>query len=174
MKNLPLLAILCFAVMGCDISRFVNKGETSNSTANLTTTPEAKPSPSISPTPKPTPAAPSLVTFLKKSVGKYPYEIKLMENPELKSRLKKLLGKDYAAMDENFDVQAPLEVMNDVLMTTGCEAHNCGANQYLLFVDLKSDNINVFHITDDETKHYFEHGEIRLPKKFADQVTTPD
>ena len=33
-----------------------------------------------------------LAPTLKKSVGKYPYEIKLLENEEMKGRLKKLLG----------------------------------------------------------------------------------
>jgi len=171
MKNLLSIVFLIVAVTACDISKFVNKDEAGNSKPNAAT-PAPMPSPSDSPAPKATASAPGLVSFLKRSVGRYPYEIKLLDNAELRNRLKKLLGKDFASMDENFDVQAPLEIINNVLMTTGCEAHNCGANQYLLFVDLKSDNINVFHVTDKETKHYFEHGEIHLPKKFADQITT--
>ncbi len=95
-----------------------------------------------------------------------------MDNAELRDRLKKLLAKDYPAMKANFDVQAPIEIIDGVMMTTGCEAHNCASNQYLLFVDLRSDNINVFHVGDEGTEHYFESGEIKLPKKFADRLTT--
>jgi len=170
MKNLLTLAVLMIAVLGCDISKFISSKNENLNAAKPSPTVESKPSPSASPTRKPTPAEPGLIAFLKKSVGKYPYEVKLLNNAELKGRLKNLLGKDFAAMDKYFDVQSPMEVVNDVLMTTGCESHNCGANQYLLFIDLKNDNINVFHVGDDGTKHYFEHGEISLPKKFADQI----
>jgi hypothetical protein len=173
MKNIFLFGVLLAAVLGCDLSRFFGSSNGSNANvANRSPSPEVKPSATIAPSPKPSSATPGLISFLKKSVGKYPYDIKLLENVELRPRLKKLLGKDFSAMEGYFDVQAPLEIVDDVLMTTGCEAHNCGANQYLLFVDLKNDNINVFHVTDDETKHYFEKGEIKLPKKFAEQVSS--
>src|SRR6478672_3759689 len=43
--------------------------------------------------PEPTPKA-GIVEILKKSKGKYPYELKLLENEEMKSRLQKLLGVD--------------------------------------------------------------------------------
>ena len=78
----------------------------------------------------------------------------------------KLLGKDYADFKANFSVQSPIEIEGDVFKSGACQAHNCG-NNYFLFVDLKNDNINVFHIDDTVKKHYFEKSEIKLPAKFA-------
>ena len=168
MKLLPIV-VLVIIVLGCDISKYVNSSK--NDTANAAKpTPTASPGPSISTKPEVTPAKPGIVSIIKKSVGKYPYEIKLLENEEMKGRLQKLLGKDFAGMKANWNVETPIEIENDIMMASGCEQHNCGANMYLMFVDLKDDNINVFHVNEDGTKHYFESGEIALPKKFADEV----
>jgi hypothetical protein len=172
MKHLSLLAVLMVAGLGCDLSKyFSNANSADPDAARSSPSPTSRQSPSPSPTAKPAKATSDLISFLIKSDGKYPYEVKLLENAELKDRLKKLLGKDFSAMKAYFDVQAPIEIIDGILMTTGCEAHNCGSNQYLLFVDLKNDNINVFHAGDETTEHYFENGEIRLPKKFADQLS---
>ena len=169
MKNLSTLAVLMIAVLGCDISKYVNSGKNDN--ANIAKpAPSVEPSPSSSPTPQATPVKPSVVSILKKSAGKYPYEIKLLDISEMKDRLKKLLGKDFADMKANWNVESPMKIEDGVFMANACEAHNCGANMYLLFVDLKRDNINVYHVNDDGTKHYFERGEIALPKDFADEV----
>ena len=63
-----------------------------------------------------------------------------------------------------------IEVENEIFKAGACEAHNCGSNNYLIFVDLQKDNINVFHIEDSGKKHYFENGEIKLPAKFAEDL----
>jgi hypothetical protein len=171
MKNLAVLSILILAACGCDISKYMAGSENANS-AEATQSPTPKVAPAESPTSKPTPAVPGLVAVLRKNVGKYPYEIKLLDNPELKSRLTKLMGKDFAALRKNWSVESPIEIESGIAKTTGCEAHNCGGNQYVLFVDLKTDDINVYHIQDEiGTKHYFEKNEIPLPKKFSDEIT---
>ncbi len=73
-------------------------------------------------------------------------------------------------MKKYWNVESPIEIEDDVLMTSGCEAHNCGPNRYILVFDLNSDNLNVFHQEDSETKHFFENGEIKLPKRFVDEM----
>lgn len=165
MKNILPLVVLMIAVLGCDISKYVNSGKPDNSnTAKPTPSSDSKPS---SPQPEATPSKPGVTSILKKSAGKYPYEIKLLDNAELKDRLKKLLGAEFAAMKANWNVETPMEIESGIFKASACEAHNCGSNNYILFVDLKNDNINVFHVEDSGTKHYFESGEIKLPEKFT-------
>ena len=169
MKNLLTPAVLMIALLGCDISKYVNSGKNDNTNAAKPTA-AASPVASSSPVPSPTPAKPGIVSVLKKSTGKYPEDIKLLENAEMKYRLKKLLGKDFPDMKANWNVETPMRIEGDVFMASGCEQHNCGSNMYLMFIDLRRDNINIFHVNDEGTKHYFEHGEIALPKDFADEV----
>lgn len=173
MKNILPMIVLVAAVLGCDISKLTNSsnGGGANS-AKPTPTAESKPSPTASPTAEATPDKAELLDTLKKSKGKYPADIKLLDLGALNARLQKLLGKDFAAMKKNWNVETPMEVEGGVFMASGCEAHNCSSNHYLLFVDLNNDNINVFHLEDSGTKHYFESGEIKLPLKFADELGT--
>ena len=175
MRN-ALFAIICMvAVSGCGIfDKLSNQNAVNNTNGNKPyASPDAKPTPGTTET-KPSPAASTLVPLLKKSSGKYSYEIKLMENAELKGRLMKLLGKDYVGMKAHWNVETPTEIEDDIFRASACEAHNCGSNNYVMFVDLKNDNINVFHIEDSGTKHYFERGEIKLPGKFASDLTNND
>jgi hypothetical protein len=162
-------------VLGCSISNLLNRNaaSTANESKSLPT-PEVKVSPSVTPTPSVLPSAsPGVISTLKKAAGKYPYEIKLLENAELKARLSKLLGRDWPDMKSNWNVETPMEIENGTLMASACQAHNCAANRYVMFVDLNSDNINVFHIEEDKgTKTYFEKGKIELLKKFEEEVTT--
>ena len=172
MKNVLLILAMSFAALGCDLSRFANTAKVENVNSTKPS-PSAQPSSSPATTPKPeaTPVKTSLPDSLRKMKGKYPVNVKLLEMPELSARLKKLLGGEFAKMKKYWNVESPIEIEDDILMTTGCEAHNCGANRYDLVVDLKNDNINVFHEEDSGTKHFFENGEIKLPKKFADEIT---
>lgn len=119
-------------------------------------------------TPEETPK-PGIIATLKKSKGKYPYELKLLDNEEMRSRLQKLLGVDFAAMKANWSVETPIDIENGILMTSGCEKHNCGGNIYYMVVDLGRDNINVYHIKNGQ-QVYTEGPRIDLPKKFADEV----
>ncbi len=109
---------------------------------------------------------------LKKMKDKTASEIKLWSNKEIGPRLEKLMGADYLAMKKFWGVETPLEVEGDVLMLTGCEPHNCGSNQYIIFIDTAGDNINVHHILDESLKSYQEKGEIKLPKKFAESFAS--
>jgi hypothetical protein len=131
--------IACISfVLGCSISNLLNRN-----TVNIANVPKAPPTPEakaatpLSPTPSVSPSAsPSVITTLKKSAGKYPYEIKLLENAEIKTRLTKLLGADFADMKANWNVETPMEIESGILMASACQAHNCAANGYVMFVDL--------------------------------------
>ena len=169
MKNISLILLLVVAVLGCDISKYLS-GKNDNANGVRPTRTEPKPSPTINKHDyDEKPATPALSSTLKKFVGKYPYEVKLLDRPELKDRLKKLLGPDFAAMKANWNVETPIRIESGIFMASGCEQHNCGDNRYLIFVDLEKDNINVLHL-ENGTQTYAERGKIALPKKFESEV----
>ncbi len=118
-----------------------------------------------------TPVAPaSPLSSLKASVGKTAVDINLWDNKDVGPRLEKLMGADYAAMKKFWGTESPIKADGDVLMMTGCEPHNCGDNQYVMFIDTAKDNINVVHIMNGIAKDYKEKGDITLPKQFADEL----
>ena len=161
--HLLAVAVLATVVLGCNLSRFA--GGNGNNVA-----PNASPAPTATETPTPAPKpTPGIGDALRKSPGKYPYELKLLENKELQARLRKIMGDDFTVMKGHFDVQTPIEVVNGIVMTSGCQAHNCG-NIYYLFIDPGKDNINVIHVEDEKVTNYFEKGRIKLPEKFASQI----
>ena len=172
LKNFVLVIACLSFVLGCSISNLFNQKKASNSGEQKPMpTPEVKASPSVSPSASALPATSTVIPTLKKSTGKYPYEIKLLENPELKPRLSKLLGSDWPDMKANWNVETPIEIDGSILKASACQAHNCAANNYVMFVDLDNDNINVYHVVEDKgTKTYFEKGKIALPKKFEDDL----
>ncbi len=172
MKHLIIFVFLAIVVQGCDVSKYFG-GANSNANAVTQQPPKVKPAPNTESLPvTSTPRNADLSSFLKRSAGKYPYQVKLLGNAELNGRLKKLLGADLADLKDHWNVETPIQIEDGIFMASACEEHNCGANNYLIFVDLNKDNINVFHTDDNGTKHYFESGEIKLPKKFADEVGT--
>lgn len=170
MKNVFLVIACLSFVLGCSISNLFNRNA-----ANKVNEPKPSPTQTATPTPAPSPSvspkATGIVSTLKKSAGKYPYEIKLLENPEVKARLTKLLGSEWPDMKANWNVEIPIEIESGIFRSSACQAHNCAANNYVMFVDLDNDNINVYHIEEDKgTKTYFEKGKIALPKNFEDEL----
>lgn len=118
------------------------------------------------------PVAPaSPLSSLKASVGKTAVDINLWDNKDVGPRLEKLMGADYATMKKFWGTESPIKADGDVLMMTGCEPHNCGDNQYVMFIDTAKDNINVVHINKGVAKDYKEKGDITLPKQFADELS---
>ena len=158
------VVLLLGSGIGCNLSR-----SAANNTVTINS-PPPRPSPVVIASPAPSALrASDLIETLRHSQGRYPYELKLMDNKDLQSRVRKALGKDYAEMKADFDVQTPIEIENDIFFTSGCEAHNCG-NIYYLAIDLARDNINVIHVENERVTNYFEHGRIKLPEKFASQI----
>ena len=171
MRNITGIVVIVIAVAGCDISKYVSSDQPRNSNTS-NTTPVVENKVKEQPKPEASPARPGLASVLKKMEGKYPAEAKLFDNQDLSSRLKKLLGKDYPAMRSHWNVETPMEIVSGIFKASACEAHNCGANNYYIFVDLDGDNINVFHVEDEEPATYYEKGRIKLPAEFADNIPT--
>lgn len=93
----------------------------------------------------------------------YPAEVGLFQDVQLTSRLANLLGSDFNDFQKLWEVETPILIEENILFTTGCEQHNCFANQFILIIDLKNDNINVYRLG-LTSADYEEKGTIRLPK----------
>lgn len=104
--------------------------------------------------------------LLKKYNDQYPSDVRLLDQPEIKNRLELLLGKDYDNFRKYWQTETPIKIEENVLSTTGCEQHNCGANQYVLQIDLMYNNINVYHFGQN-IQSYLEKGPINLPAGLA-------
>lgn len=101
----------------------------------------------------------------------YPSEVNLLDNPLIKGRLKTLLGSDYADFRKYWEVETPILMEENVLSTSGCEQHNCAANMFILQIDLKGNNLNVFRLG-SKIKSYKEDGAIMLPPGLAKEFET--
>lgn len=114
-------------------------------------------------------AAPaSAIAALKESRGRTATDVELWDNRNISDRLEKLLGAEYAPMKAKWNTESPIGVEGNVLRMGGCEAHNCGANSYIIFMDADADNIEVVHVLNGTMKRVSEKGEISLPPSFAD------
>jgi len=177
MRN-ALLVVLCLVpVLACSLA---NQNTSQNRVDETRPTPATASNDGQNSSPaftnsKSVPAKSELAARLKKWAGKYPDDVRLLDDPDLTTRLNKLMGKDFDTMKKYWNVESPIEIKGNKLKTTGCEQHNCGANLYVMFVDLENDNINIYHLNDEgSTKTYFEKGKIQLPPDFAAEVETAD
>jgi|SRR5690554_2187733 len=103
--------------------------------------------------------------------GKYPMEINFLDHSLIHNRIQNMLADDYAYFRKYWTVETPITIYDHILYATGCEQHNCAANQFVLIIDLKNDNINIIHIN-DESKSYFENGVIGLPIQLKEELNT--
>lgn len=96
--------------------------------------------------------------FLKTLNGKYPNDAKLFENIAFTLRLKKILGDRYTFLKETWAVETPMEYSNDVFTASACQAHNCGATNFIIVYDF-SKNVMYAGIREEEkVKTYAEDG----------------
>lgn len=103
-------------------------------------------------------------------VGKTVSESKLWQKKKFDTRLRKLMGADYATMRKFWNTETPIKKFGDFLMMTGCEQHNCADNQYVIFIDVGDGTINVIHIGKDKNKTWNGYREIDLPPPFAEEL----
>ncbi len=162
-KVLFIACITAFAIACGGPANTTNTNST-NSPASNSSTPANTAKTAVAPA--------SPLSSLKASAGKTAVDIKLWDNKDVGPRLEKLMGADYATMKKFWGTESPIKADGDVLMMSGCEPHNCGPNQYVMFIDTANDNINVVHINKGVAKDYKEKGDITLPKEFADELAT--
>ena len=103
-------------------------------------------------------------------IGKYPTQIKLFENEILASRLKNINRFDYNALVANWNTETPITIEDQIIHASGCKEHDCPSSGYELFIDLKNDNINIYHFRANTLRVYTEKEWITLPKGFNDEI----
>lgn len=96
--------------------------------------------------------------FLKDLNGKYPNDVKLLENKALTERLKKLLGDRYNFLKETWAVETPMEYSNNIFTASACQAHNCGSTNFIIIFDFLKNVMYAGIREEEKAKTYAEDG----------------
>ena len=96
--------------------------------------------------------------FLRNYAGKYPNDVKLLDNSVLRPRLEKLLGGRFAFVKETWAVEGPMEVKNDMFIASACQAHNCGSTNFIIVADLAKNILYAGVREEEKVKVYSEDG----------------
>ena len=96
--------------------------------------------------------------FLRNYAGKYPNDVKLLDNSVLRPRLEKLLGGRFAFVKETWAVESPMEMRNDMFIASACQAHNCGFTDFIIVADLAKNILYAGVREEEKVKVYSEDG----------------
>ena len=107
---------------------------------------------------------------IRNYVGRTATQAGLKDNEKVDERMRKLMKNDFARMKKNWEVEEGIDYNENVAFLNGCKRSNCADDIYLVFYDVKKDNINVYHRTGGKIKTYFEKGKINLPPSFEAQI----
>lgn len=99
---------------------------------------------------------------LSKSEGQYPFE--LFKNKTVKSRMKKLLGKNYSIFFDSFETQAPFKKKGNFLFSSGCLIHACGHLESAIAIDPVANTIHLGIFRQDEAAKTFNENKRKTPK----------
>ena len=108
--------------------------------------------------------------FMVTYEGKYAGQEKLFENEVLAARLKKLDRFNYDAMLKLWNTETPIFIEDGILHMSGCKQHDCPSSAYDFFLDVESDNINIYHFRSNMLRIYKEADMIELPPGFAEEM----
>lgn len=68
----------------------------------------------------------------------------VLTKSSLTPRLKTIMASDYDEMVQNWNTETPFTREGDILHASGCKQHDCMTHSYDLYVDVKSNKINVY------------------------------
>ena len=75
-------------------------------------------------------------------VGRYPGEL-LRGEPDIRTRLQKLLGTNYQMFVDRLQTEMPIESDANTLIARGCMAHQCGIEESILAINLGAGTLHV-------------------------------
>jgi hypothetical protein len=104
----------------------------------------------------------SATVNLSKSESQYPFE--LFKNKTVKSRMKKLLGKNYSDFFDSFETQEPFKKKGNFLFSSGCLIHACGHLESAIAIDLSTNSIHVGIFRENEAAKTFNENKRKTPK----------
>jgi len=110
---------------------------------------------------------PPELNYLISLNGKYPYDVKLLDNPKLKPRLEKLMGNQYEFLKNIWQVETPIEITDTFFYTWGMQAHSGGDPGAVLMVNLLRNVLYVGVRKDKHVKIYSEDSS-DVPKRLKD------
>jgi len=84
---------------------------------------------------------------LESYVGKYPSDL-LRGVPSLKTRLRTLLGRNYALFMERLQTEMPIENDAGALVARGCMAHSCGVEEAVMVINLANGKLHCAILSD--------------------------
>lgn len=103
------------------------------------------------------------------------YSDKLLNNPVIKTRLKKLLGStNYASFMESFETLTPISKYDDILFASGCLIHACGHLESAIAIDVKNNIIHAAIFNDENPTSYFNERGSKTPKPIVDWAKNLD
>lgn len=92
--------------------------------------------------------------FLKNYDGKYPYDVHLLQNLQIKKVLTNLLGKRYGFFIRTWNVETPMTVKDGIFTATACMAHNCMDTNFIIVVDIGNKKVYAGIREDDKVTTY--------------------
>jgi len=95
---------------------------------------------------------------LNSFVGKYPTEVRLLEEGTLKIRLQKILRGRFIYLQQNWAVETPINIVEGMFLAWGCQQHNCDQTNFIIVVDLKKNLVYCGIREKDLVKTYSEDG----------------
>ncbi len=99
---------------------------------------------------------PDNIDFLRKLGGSLSRD-DLLSNPVIRRRLQNLLGRErWAFMYGHWNLGAPHELTNDVLVATGCMSHFCPDTNFIIAIDITKNRIYVGVRDRNRVKFYSE------------------
>ncbi|MBE6313978.1 MAG: hypothetical protein E7079_03370 [Bacteroidales bacterium] len=99
----------------------------------------------------------SLEILFKNAISQYPGDINLFDNPTLKQRMIRLLGKQrYEIFIKYFEVQTPVEYFRGAYSTFACQAHNCGFTEFEVLYFPYEDNLCIRYRVEDVESIFME------------------
>jgi hypothetical protein len=105
--------------------------------------------------------------FLKKFSGKYPNEVKLLDNTVLKKRLKKLLGPQYDYLKSIWEVETAIEVEYGLFYAWGMKAHSGGDPGAVIMADIVT-NVLYVGIRKDQNEKIYSEDDSEIPQRLKD------
>ena len=94
---------------------------------------------------------------------------KLLDDPAIKNRLKKLLGKkNYASFLESFETLTPIEKKGDILFSSGCLIHACTHLESAIAIDLVNNTIHAAIYNEEKTTGYFNERGSKTPESIIE------
>jgi hypothetical protein len=108
--------------------------------------------------------------MLENYIGKFAGQEKLFQTEPISSRLKQLKGLDYEIFISLWNTETPITIDNNVVHMSGCKKNACSESAYEFFMDLKNDNIMIYHFRSNTLRIYSEKGWIDLPPAYANEI----